>query len=64
MTLKKALVRPLSLVAVITTALLLAGCPSGGNVRRPPTVSVDRAEQLRTSGDYAGAAAVYEKLAA
>ena len=64
MTLKKALVRPLSLVAVVTTALLLAGCPSGGNVRRPPTVSVDRAEQLRTSGDYAGAAAVYEKLAA
>jgi outer membrane PBP1 activator LpoA protein len=63
MTLKKALVRPLALVAVVTAALLLAGCPSG-NVRRPPAVSVDRAEQLRSSGDYAGAAGVYEKLAA
>jgi uncharacterized protein len=64
MMLKKALVRPLSLVAVVATAFLLAGCPSGGNVRRPPAVSVDRAEQLRTSGDYAGAAGVYEKLSA
>lgn len=64
MTLKKALVKPLGLVAVVTAALLLAGCPSGGGVRHPPAVSVDRAEQLRTSGDYAGAAGVYEKLAA
>lgn len=64
MTLKKALVRPLCLAAMVTAAMLLAGCPSGGNVRRPPTVSVDRAEQLRGSGDYAGAAGVYEKLAA
>jgi uncharacterized protein len=63
MTLKKALVRPLCLVAVVAAAFLLAGCPSG-NVRRPPSVSVDRAEQLRSSGDYAGAAGVYEKLAA
>jgi uncharacterized protein len=64
MTLKKALVKPFYLVAVITAAVLLAGCPSGGGVRRPPTVSVDRAEQLRGTGDYAGAAGVYEKLAA
>jgi outer membrane PBP1 activator LpoA protein len=65
MTLKKALVRPLFLVAVVTAAVLLAGCPTtGGNVRHTPSVSVDRAEQLRISGDYAGAAGVYEKLAA
>ena len=31
-------------------------------MRRPP-VSVDRAEQLRSGGDYAGAAGVYERLA-
>lgn len=62
MTLKKGLVKPLYLVTVMAAAFLLAGCPSGGNVKRPPAVSVDRAEQLRTSGDYAGAAAVYEKL--
>jgi outer membrane PBP1 activator LpoA protein len=64
MTIMKALVRPLCLVAVVTVALILAGCPSGGGVRGTPAVSVDRAEQLRNSGDYAGAAGVYEKLAA
>jgi outer membrane PBP1 activator LpoA protein len=64
MTLKKALMRPLHLVAVMTAALMLAGCPSGGGVRGTPAVSVDRAEQLRNNGDYAGAAGVYEKLAA
>ncbi len=64
MMLKKGLVKHLNLAAVMAAAIMLAGCPSGGNVRKPPAVSVDRAEQLRTSGDYAGAAAVYEKLSA
>jgi outer membrane PBP1 activator LpoA protein len=63
MTPKIALMRPLAVLAVMAAALLLAGCPSGG-VRRPPAVSVDRAEQLRSGGDYAGAAGVYERLAA
>lgn len=63
MTLKKALLKPLLVIAVLAGALMLAGCPSGGGVRRTPAVSVDRAEQLRGAGDYAGAAAVYEKLA-
>ncbi|HTU66974.1 MAG TPA: penicillin-binding protein activator [Steroidobacteraceae bacterium] len=62
MTLKKALVRPLSIVAVVATALILAGCPSGPPRRGGPP-SVDRAEQLKSAGDYAGAATVYEKLA-
>lgn len=59
----KAPMRPLAVLAVVAMALLLAGCPGSG-VRRPPSVSVDRAEQLKNGGDYAGAAAVYEKLAA
>jgi uncharacterized protein len=59
----KAPMRPLAVLTVVALALLLAGCPGGG-VRRPPSVSVDRAEQLKNGGDYAGAAAVYEKLAA
>jgi outer membrane PBP1 activator LpoA protein len=54
--------RPLAVLAVVMAALLLAGCPGPG-ARRSPAVSVDRAEQLRSSGDYAGAAGVYEKLA-
>jgi outer membrane PBP1 activator LpoA protein len=60
---EKAPLKPLAVLAVILATLMLAGCPSGG-VRRPPAVSVDRAEQLKSSGDYAGAAGVYERLAA
>jgi outer membrane PBP1 activator LpoA protein len=62
MTLKKALMRTAAVVTVVAAALLLTGCP-GGPPRHggPPTVA--RAEQLKSSGDYAGAASVYERLA-
>ena len=63
MMLKKALVRPYSIVAVVTAALLLASCTGGGPPRRGGPPSVDRAEQLKSAGDYAGAASVYERLA-
>jgi uncharacterized protein len=61
MTPTKALIKPIAVVAVVAAALLLAGCPSTPRRGGPPTV--DRAEQLRSSGDFAGAAAVYERLA-
>lgn len=63
MKLHQAPMRPLAILAVVAAALLLAGCPGPGT-RRPPAVSVDRAEQLKNTGDYAGAAGVYERLAA
>ncbi len=48
---------------VVTTALVLAGCPSlVRQAELPP--SVDRAEELTRQGDQAGAARVYEALAA
>lgn len=62
MMLKKALVRPLFAAALVAAALILAGCPGGPPSRGGPP-SVDRAEQLKSAGDYAGAASVYEKLA-
>src|SRR6185369_16084726 len=65
MTAKKALMRQLAsapaLLAIIATAMLLAGCPSVPRHGGPP--NVDRAEQLARSGDQAGAAAIYERLA-
>jgi outer membrane PBP1 activator LpoA protein len=47
---------------VVALAAALAGCPT--TTRRPATSSVDRASELIRSGDHAGAAALYEKLAA
>jgi len=49
-------------MVVVATALLLAGCPSTPRRGGPP--NVDRAETLMRSGDHAGAAAIYERLAA
>ncbi|HLA71778.1 MAG TPA: penicillin-binding protein activator [Steroidobacteraceae bacterium] len=49
-------------MVVVATALLLAGCPTTPRRGGPP--NVDRAEILTRSGDYAGAAAIYERLAA
>jgi outer membrane PBP1 activator LpoA protein len=60
MTAGKALHRPLALIAVIATALLLAGCPTTPRVG-PSTV--DRADAASRAGDHAGAAALYERLA-
>src|SRR5262245_26969671 len=49
--------------AALASTLLLTGCPSlGPRGATPP--SQDRARNLERSGDYAGAAAVYEGLAA
>ncbi len=44
-------------------AALLSGCPSLSERAGPPP-SVDRAQSLEQAGDQAGAAAVYEELAA
>jgi outer membrane PBP1 activator LpoA protein len=52
-------VRPLACVLLVTFAV--SGCPSLTQRSLPP--SVDRAAQLETGGDYAGAAHVYEALA-
>ena len=60
MTAGKALHRSLALIAVIATALLLAGCPS---TPRVTTSTVDRADAASRAGDHAGAAALYERLA-
>jgi outer membrane PBP1 activator LpoA protein len=49
-------------MVVVATALLLAGCPTTPRRGGPP--NVDRAETLTRSGDHAGAAAIYERLAA
>jgi len=56
--------RPLVRVALLTLAIAaLAGCPSlSQRAELPP--SIDRAEKLEGSGDAAGAARVYEQLAA
>jgi outer membrane PBP1 activator LpoA protein len=48
--------------ALIAAVLALSGCPSLTTVAPPP--SVDRAASLEQSGDPAGAARVYEGLAA
>jgi outer membrane PBP1 activator LpoA protein len=58
---KAALRRPLVLVAIVVTALVLSACPSTPRRGGPP--SVDRAEALTRAGDHAAAAAVYERLA-
>ena len=58
---KAALRNPLVLVAIVTTALVLSGCPSTPRRGGPP--SVDRAEAMVRSGDHAAAAAIYERLA-
>jgi outer membrane PBP1 activator LpoA protein len=62
MTHKKALHRPFTLLLVVATALLLAGCPTTPRRGGPP--NVDRAESMARAGDHAGAAAVFERLAA
>ena len=56
--------RPLlRLAAVMAAAALLSGCPSlSQRAELPP--SIDRAQELERSGDVAGAARVYEELAA
>jgi len=61
MTPKKALVRPFAILIVVALAAALAGCPS--TPRRGAPSSVDRAQELTRSGDHAGAAALYERLA-
>ena len=61
MTPKKALGRSFAVLVVVTMAVLLAGCPT--TPRRPATSNVDRAAELTRSGDHAGAAALYERLA-
>jgi len=62
MTPKKALVRPFACLVVISLAAVLAGCPATPPRGGPP--NVDRAEELVRAGDHAGAAALYERLAA
>ena len=56
-------VRSMSRFAVLTAVLALAGCPSLSERIGPPP-SVDRAVALEQAGDQAGAARVYEALAA
>jgi outer membrane PBP1 activator LpoA protein len=56
----KALHRIIVLSSVVLAAALLAGCPG---TPRAPTSNVDRAEQAVRSGNHAGAAALYERLA-
>jgi outer membrane PBP1 activator LpoA protein len=55
--------RRMSRFAILTAVLVLAGCPSLSERIGPPP-SVDRAVALEQSGDQAGAARVYEALAA
>lgn len=62
MTPMKALKRPFTVLAVVALSAVLAGCPS--TPRRAGTSNVDRAEELTRGGDHAGAAALYERLAA
>ncbi|MBV8146042.1 MAG: penicillin-binding protein activator [Gammaproteobacteria bacterium] len=54
---------PLRLVSVMLGAVALAGCPSLSERAGPPP-SLDRAQELERGGDPAGAARVYEQLAA
>jgi len=61
MTAGKALNRTWALLALLAMAILLAGCPGGPP--RVPTSTVDRADAALRGGDYAGAAALYERLA-
>jgi outer membrane PBP1 activator LpoA protein len=49
-------------IPLIAVSLLLAGCPSLGPRDAPP--SADRAAALTGQGDHAGAARIYEALAA
>jgi len=49
--------------AILATALFLASCQSTGPASEPPP-SADRAQLLDRAGDHAGAARVYEALAA
>jgi outer membrane PBP1 activator LpoA protein len=51
----------LALLGLLAIAVMLAGCPGGP--ARVPTSTVDRAEAAIRSGDPAGAAALYERLA-
>jgi len=61
MTAGKALQRTIGAVALLALAVLLAGCPS--TPRTGPSM-VDRADAAMRNGDPAGAAALYERLAA
>jgi hypothetical protein len=60
MTAGKALHRIIALAALLSLALLLAGCPSNP---RTGSSAVDRADSATRAGDHAGAAALYERLA-
>jgi outer membrane PBP1 activator LpoA protein len=62
MTPKKALVRPFAVLVVVALAVVLTGCPTTPRRGGPP--NVDRAVELTRTGDHAGAAAIYERLAA
>ena len=55
------LARWIARCAALSAALALSGCPS---LTVGPTPSIDRAANLEQSGDLAGAARVYEGLAA
>jgi outer membrane PBP1 activator LpoA protein len=57
----QAFTRLLSCCAVLAAAVALSGCPS---LTVAPPASVDRAASLEQSGDNAGAARMYEALAA
>jgi uncharacterized protein len=61
MTAGKALNRILGSITVLVAAALLAGCPTTST--RTGTSNVDRADKAMRSGDYPGAAALYERLA-
>ena len=62
MTAGKALQRLLGPIVLLAAALLLAGCPTTGTrTGKSPT---DRAEDAMRAGNPAGAAALYEQLAA
>ena len=61
MTPKKALIRPFTVLIVVALAAVLAGCPATPRRGGPP--NVDRAEELTRTGNHAGAAALYERLA-
>src|SRR5690349_11585286 len=57
----KALHRTLCAVALLALTVMLAGCPT---TPRTGTSMVDRADAAMRNGDPAGAAALYERLAA